>query len=272
MGPHLTQSQSAPMSGSRVGDFFQAAVSRWSAILLLLVIWYVVAAGTGKAIILPDPLRVLGALAALAQEELLSNVAVSLKRVLLGWGIASAVAVPLGLLLGLSLRARSLLVPTLEVLRPIPAIAWIPVFLLVFGVGPALPISIVFYAAFFPILLNTMLGVRGVQTLHQQVALTLGAGQWYILLEVVLPAVLPAVLTGLRLGMTFGWMSVVAAELVGATEGVGARIIWYQQTFASDRVIGYMAVIGALGLALDRSMALLGRVAAPWRSGVALHG
>ncbi len=257
----------------------RAPTSPWAARLLkraervllaaatVVAAWWIAALLTNNSIMLPVPPRVVSAIVNLTlSAEIPEQLGATLYRVGVAFTLAAATAIPLGMLIGLVPLARRVLDPTIEVLRPIPAIAWIPVIMILVGVGDVLAISIVFYAAFFPILLNTVLAAQGLDPRHREAARTLGASRLHQIWHVIMPGMLPTVVAGLRIGIAFGWMSVVAAELIGASSGLGYRMLWYQQNFASPNVLAYMVVIGLTGLALDRKLGGLGVLVTPWRA------
>ncbi len=171
---------------------------------------------------------------------------------------------PLGLLMGLHPLLDRVVDPTVEMLRPISGIAWIPLALFIFGIGNALPLFIMTYAAFFPILLGTIAGVRLVDARLIEAARTMGVPQRTILTRVVLPAALPALLVALRLGVASAWTAVVAAELIGAPSGLGYAIEWYRELLMTPQVMSFIAMIGVLGYLCDRAVRELSHALTPW--------
>src|SRR6185437_1581891 len=173
---------------------------------------------------------VVDALAGLARDlELFVHAGISLGRMVISVAIATALAVPLGLMMGLSRSLDQIIDPTIEVLRPISGIAWIPLALFIFGIGNALPVFIMTYTAFFPILLGTVAGVHAVDRRLIDVARTMGVPRRTIVTRVVIPAALPSLLVALRLGLASSWTAVVAAELIGAPSGLGYAVEWYRE-------------------------------------------
>jgi ABC-type nitrate/sulfonate/bicarbonate transport system permease component len=231
----------------------------------LMVVWELAARWTGNPVLLPSPLRVLGAIWRLALDfELFEHAAISLTRMLLSVALAAAIAIPLGLLMGRSKLIEDLVDPLIEILRPISGIAWIPLALFLFGVGHALPTFIMFYTAFFPIVIGTIAGVHGVDRRLIDAARTMGVPEPVIILRVVLPAALPSILVALRLGVAAGWTAVVAAELVGAPSGVGYAVEWYRELLMTPKVMAFIAMIGLLGYLCDASVRQLQIRLAPW--------
>jgi ABC-type nitrate/sulfonate/bicarbonate transport system permease component len=223
----------------------------------LLVLWWLLAPQLNP-FVWPSPQLVLASLWELLRSgELLTHLAASLERVGLGFLAAVVLGTPLGLLLAISPRWRSALEPILQFLRPIPPIAWIPLTILWFGLGEGPAYSLTFIAAFFPIVMNTYLGVTGLDPQHLTVARVFGASRWQIFSEVIWPAALPTILTGYRIGLGIAWMAVMAAEMVAARSGLGFLIQNGQNLVRTDQVFVGMVSIGLAGWLLDRGFLFL---------------
>jgi ABC-type nitrate/sulfonate/bicarbonate transport system permease component len=246
--------------------------ARWRSLLIyartmavFLVVWALVSAWKANTALLPSPLAAIEAFIELALDlELFRHAAISLARMLCSLTLAIVLAVPLGLLMGLHRRLDDVVDPTIELLRPISGIAWIPLALFIFGIGNALPVFIMTYAAFFPILLGTVAGVRSVDRRLMDAARTMGIPQRTIVNRVVVPAALPALLVALRLGVASAWTAVVAAELIGAPSGLGYAIEWYRELLMTPQVMSFIAVIGVLGYLCDSGLRALARWLTPW--------
>ena len=252
------------------------AARRWGIALrsfaLFVAAWYLLHLWNGNPIQLPSPLRVAMALADLAAEgELFENVAISSLRLGVSLVVAMALAVPLGFLMGLSRQADALIDPLVEILRPISGIAWIPLGLFIFGVGNALPVFIMVYVAFFPILLNTIAGVRGVDRRLVQAARTMGVGRAAMLRHVIAPAAAPMVMVGFRLAFAGAWAAIIAAELIGSPEGLGFAVEWYRQLLMTPKVFAYIVAIGVVGYLCDLGLRALQRRLTPWAEGTGLQ-
>lgn len=153
--------------------------------------------------------------------------------------------------------------PLVDFLRPIPPMAWIPIGLLWFGIGDQQNIFIIFLGAFYPIVVNTYVGVRDVDRNLIWAAQTLGGKRTQILWEIVIPAAFPVILTGLRIGLGIGWMALVAAELTGASSGLAYLIEDSRSLLFTERVLLGMALIGLLGFIMDQLMRALQRKIIP---------
>jgi NitT/TauT family transport system permease protein len=188
----------------------------------------------------------------------------SLSRVYGGFVIAAILALPLGLMIGRLSIMRRLLDPTLQVLRPIPVTAWLPLSMIIFGLGPRSAFFLVCLGAFYPILINTIFGVRSVDLRLFEAASMLGCRSTAQFHRVVLPASLPAIFTGLRLGLGFAWVVIVVGEMTGVPTGLGAIIMEARQLSRTEIVICGMIVIGIAGFISDRIVLLLGKRLLQW--------
>lgn len=232
---------------------------------LFLLAWYLAAEAVPNKLLLPSPLAVAQALReSWIDGELSTNAGISLLRLLVSVAAAAVLAIPLGLAMGRSKTISDLLEWPVELLRPIAGIAWIPLALFIFGIGQRLPIFIMFYTAFFPLLLGTAAGAQSVDRRLIAAARTMGLSKGTIMRQVVVPAALPSVLVSLRLAVAASWTAVVAAELVGAPSGLGYAIEYYRSMLATPSVMAFIAVIGLLGFLTDRALRWLGDALAPW--------
>jgi ABC-type nitrate/sulfonate/bicarbonate transport system permease component len=232
---------------------------------LFLLAWALLAWWKANPILLPSPLAVIAAIGELAQSlELFQHAAISLARLVASMAVATALAVPLGIMMGLHPLFDRIVDPTVEILRPISGIAWIPLALFIFGIGNELPVFIMTYAAFFPILVGTVAGVRSVDHRLVDAARTMGIPHRTIVTRVVMPAALPSLLVALRLGVASAWTAVVAAELIGAPSGLGYAIEWYRELLMTPQVMSFIAMIGVLGYACDRTVRAVAQRFTPW--------
>lgn len=239
--------------------------------VLLLLSWWLATRGPGYGLI-PPPREVADSLLDLAvgangdafSGMLLTHTLASVGRVYGAFLLAASLALPLGLLIGRLPLVRSLLDPTFQVLRPVPVTAWLPLSMIVFGLGPRSAFFLVALGAFYPILVNTIFGVRSIDTRLFEAAAMLGVSRAMIFPRVVLPASLPGIFTGLRLGLGFAWVVIVVGEMTGVQTGLGAMIMDARQLSRTDIVIAGMVVIGALGYLSDQAVQALGRRLLRW--------
>ncbi len=184
--------------------------------------------------------------------ELFVHIQASLGRVLLAWGIAAVIAVPLGLAMGRWRRFEHIIDPVVELFRPISPLAGIPLAILWFGIGETGKIFIIFIATFFPILLNTVSGVKGVDSVLIHAGQVLGCeDEWSLFRKIILPAAMPTIIVGFRIAFGTGWAAIIAAELVAVQSGLGYLIADGIEILRSDLVMVGMAVIGVLGVLID---------------------
>jgi NitT/TauT family transport system permease protein len=194
----------------------------------------------------------------------LHNISSSLRRILAGFAIATGLGVTLGLVIGRYDRARDLCMPALEVLRPIPAIAWVPLSIMLWPNNEASIIFITFLGAFFPILLNTAHGVHGVDRVLLNAGRSLGASELQLFWYIILPGVMPSVFTGLAVGMGVAWVSLIAAEMISGQFGVG-YFTWEAYSLVNyPAIVLGMLTIGVLGLGCSGAIRVLGHISMPW--------
>jgi sulfonate transport system permease protein len=213
----------------------------------------------------PSPEMVLESLTrALHSSTFMSHVLLSCRRIFIGFTIAAVVAVPLGLVMGRFRPVREFVFPVAEVLRPIPAIAWVPMSIMLWPTNEESIVFITFLGSFFPILLNTLHGMTMVDPVLVRAAQCLGAREASIFREVYFPATLPYVFTGLTVGMGVAWVSLIAAEMISGQFGIG-YFTWeaYSLVQYADIALG-MICIGVLGLGSSAVIRGVGRVIMPW--------
>jgi sulfonate transport system permease protein len=233
----------------------------------LLVLWEGLSrAGVAPANLLPAPSSVLRSLRDLwGSGELWGHIEITLLRVLLGFLLGTAVATILGALSGYSPLWRRLLDPLLQALRSIPSIAWVPLFVLWLGIFEASKVTLIAVGAFFPVYLNTMAGIQQVDRKLVEVARVHGYGGVALIRRVLLPATLPAYITGLRGGLGLAWMFVVAAEFMGASEGLGFLLIDGQQTGRPANIIAAILLFAVFGKLSDVALAAVSRRFVAWQ-------
>jgi len=227
-------------------------------IAVVVGIWWAVVVATRSAIF-PTPWAVVAGTLELARDGTLwEHIGASLMRVGAGFGLAVALAVPLGLWMGWVHGAFVTLNPLFQILRPISPIAWIPIAILWFGVGNASPIFLIFIASVFPMIVQTTVGVHTIEKRFLRAAENFGVSRTKLFLKVVFPATLPQIIVGMRIGLGVAWLVVVAAEMIALRSGLGYLIIDSRNAGNRyDLVIAGMIIIGLIGLMLDGFMRLL---------------
>jgi NitT/TauT family transport system permease protein len=226
-------------------------------IILLLVVWECAALIIDNNYILPSLGEIADVLlhpfaSVLGGESLIANTLVSLKEVLTGFFCAAVLAIPLGLLIGWSSEIQAYLNPAIQILRPIPPIAWMPFAIAWFGIGINSILFIIITGAFFPILINTVDGVQGIRIRWVEVAEMFHATTFEKLRTVIFPGALPRIWTGLRVSFAIAWMCVVAAEMLpGTTAGLGFLIMYAYNLGQLDVIGAGIVIIGVIGLGAD---------------------
>lgn len=216
------------------------------------------------AVLMPAPTSIAKtAIGLIASGELFYHLFASLRREAMAFVFAAS-AIPLGMAMGWSRLVYNQINPIMEILRPIPPLAWIPLSILWFGLGDEQNEFIIFLGMFFPILVNTIVGVKNIDPNLVRAARSLGAPEYKVLWRVVLQGALPQIITGVRIGLGVGWMALVAAELVGANSGLGFLINDARSMLRTDTIAVGMLAIGVIGLTIDTAIRLLGRRLLPW--------
>ena len=216
------------------------------------------------AVLMPAPTTIaLTAAGMIASGELVFHLLASLKREASAFLIA-ATAIPLGIAMGWWRLVYNQVNPIMEILRPIPPLAWIPLSILWFGIGDEQNEFIIFLGMFFPILVNTIVGVKNIDPNMVRAARSLGAPEHKVLARIVLMGALPQIITGVRIGLGVGWMALVAAELVGANSGLGFLINDARSMLRTDTITVGMLAIGVVGFVIDTAIRALSRRLLPW--------
>jgi NitT/TauT family transport system permease protein len=233
----------------KTGDFFL----RGAGLILFVLFWEAAPRlGWARPTYLAPPSRVFPALWLLAARgELSRHCLISLQRVLLGLLASSVVGVTFGLTTGYFRRLDNVLDLLFQAFRQMSAFALFPVFILFFGLGELSKTVIIFWASLWPVLLNTCSGVKNVDTVLIHGAQSMGASRLFIFFKIILPAAAPEIFTGIRLGGSYCVMSVVAAEMIGASSGLGYLVLYSEETFNVPEMYGGIVALAALGIGLN---------------------
>lgn len=248
-----------------LGAGFAALLSLAGAAVLLGLAWAAAAAWQSE---LPGPIATTGTFWRLVSHPFYDNgpndkgiglqLVASLGRVCKGFLLASAVAIPLGILLGANALFRRLFDPIVQVLRPVSPLAWFPIGLVALQSAPNAAIFVVFICSLWPTVINTAMGVSSIPQSHKDVARVFQFGQWKYLTRVVLPHSLPYIITGLRLSMGIAWLVIVAAEMLSGGTGIGFYVWDSWNALNLEQVLSAILLIGLVGLLLDRIFAFIG--------------
>ncbi|MBB4040189.1 sulfonate transport system permease protein [Microvirga flocculans] len=243
-------------------NIFRGATS----FLFIVAAWWLVAAsGFVSPFLLPPPSTVLATgIETLLDGSLLHHTLVSVRRLVVGYGLAVLLALPLAFLLSASSSLRSILEPMLEFLRQLPPLALMPLLILWLGIGEAQKAGIIILACFFPIFLGVVGGIAQCDPKLVEVGRSCGLTHQEVLRRVVLPASLPSIVIGLRIALGYGWRALVGAELVASSAGLGYMIVDGENLARTDIVLVGIVVIGCLGVLADLGIRALIARTAPW--------
>lgn len=239
-------------------------------VLAVLILWFVVTAlQILPELFLPSPSAVWQKFVIVSQDgfmkaTLWEHLAKSMGRVLMALFAAIVIGVPLGLWMGLNKWARAVFDPLVELLRPIPPLAYLPLLVIWFGIGETTKVLLIFLSILAPIVISTTYGVLSHQLNRERAALSLGATRQQVLRFVILPAALPHILTGIRIGLGVGWSTLVASELVAADRGIGFMVQSAAQFMVTDTVILGIVVIAIVAVSFELYLRWLQKQLAPW--------
>lgn len=241
-----------------------------SSVLSVLVIWYLITAlKIVPSLFLPSPQAVWQKFLEVSQQgfmkaTLWQHLAASISRVLLALVAAIAIGVPLGLWMGLNKWVRAVLDPLVELLRPIPPLAYLPLLVIWFGIGETTKVLLIFFSILAPVIISSTHGVLSHQLNRERAALSLGASQSQVFWHVILPTALPHILTGVRIGLGVGWSTLVASELVAADRGIGFMVQSAAQFLITDTVVLGIIVIATVAVSFELFLRWLQKQLSPW--------
>ena len=255
--------------------------ANWSAItlslvipILLLAVWSIV---TVTELIpsyqLPSPIAVVETIVGLAQDGTLwSHLGITFSRVIIGSLIGTIIAVLLGSVVGFYSKAERLFDPIIQAFKSIPSLAWVPLFILWMGIGEPSKISLIAVGVFFPVYLNMVSGILNVDRKLIEVGKVYGLSHFELVRRIILPATFPSFFTGLRSGLGLGWMFVVAAELMGASQGLGYLLVIGQNSSSPDLIIASIFLFAIVGKCTDWLVKLVENKVLSWRDNSVIGG
>ncbi|MEG1627972.1 ABC transporter permease [Pseudomonas sp.] len=251
--------------GRGLGSAYWTRLQAWYLPLGLAALWWLASRNLWMSEqILPAPSLLWQSAQELAHGELWAHLAISLQRLLIGLLAGVSCGALLGAWLGFSRRAERLVLPTFNALAQIPTLAWVPLFMVLFGIGELLKLVVLVKAIIVPVTLHTLVGVRDAQPRLREAAAVLKLPRRLLITRLILPAALPAFLAGVRLALATGWSSLLAVELLASSEGIGYLMVWARQLFMLDIVFVCIAVIGLIGFGMDRGLGWLDRRLVYW--------
>ncbi|WP_457810058.1 taurine ABC transporter permease TauC [Pseudomonas syringae group genomosp. 3] len=244
-------------------------ISALTLVTLLALWWAVTAGGWIEPLFLPPPADVLGKgwllmTKGYMDSTLWQHLGASLQRIGLALGAATLTAIPVGIAIGQNRIARGIFDPLIEFYRPIPPLAYLPLIVIWFGIGEFSKVLLIYLAIFAPIAIATATGVRTVDPARVRAAQSLGATRWQLIRHVIVPSALPDILTGIRIGLGVGWSTLVAAELIAATSGLGFIVQSAAQFLVTDVVVLGILVIAIIAFAMELGLRALQRKLVPW--------
>ena len=238
----------------------------------LFVLWWLAATFSWlPALVLPSPASVWTAFVDAVQGRgqggtaLYEHALWSLGRVFGAFALACVTAIPIGIMMGVSRTLRGIFDPIIEFYRPLPPLAYLPLVIIWFGIEETSKVILIYLACFAPLAVAARAGVRSVGAEQVNAALSLGADRWQVIRHVILPAALPDILTGLRIAIGFGWTTLVAAEMVAATAGLGQLVLNASNFLRTDVVVMGIMVIGVVALLFDLLMRRMEAWLVPWK-------
>lgn len=235
-------------------------------LLLIVAAWQVlVSLGIGGLRYIPSPIEVFSQFTVYAASgAFVLDLSISMKRIASGFILGVVTGIPVGILMGWRLAFKTWVFPTFEILRPIPPLAWIPLAVIIFANVEDSITFIIWTGAFFPIVLNTMLGVNNIPEQIKRSCLSLGISQKQMLRHVVIPAAIPAIITGMTLGMGIAWDQLVAAEMLAGGSGVGYQLWYFYIIENYAKVMMFMIIIGLVGYAFSITIRSIARQYMKW--------
>ncbi len=261
-----------PVKGYRLpGEGSSTVISVVSVIALFALWWTATHLGWIRDLFLPTPERIITSFADAWNGDIQGGKPLaehfwwSLYRVFAAFILACLTAIPVGIAMGVSRIARGIFDPPIEFYRPLPPLAYLPLIVIWFGIEETAKIVLIYLACFAPLAMAARAGVRSVTIEQINAAYSMGASKWQVIYHVVIPAAMPEILTGMRIAIGFGWTTLVAAEMVAATAGLGQMVLNASNFLRTDVVIMGIVVIGAVAYLFDLLMRRIERKVVPWK-------
>jgi len=252
------------------GQGSSVLLSGFTIFAILFLWWLATKLGWVKPLFLPSPMAILSQFwdifsGGYTGDTLLDHVVISTARVFGAFFLACVIGIPLGLAMGMSSVARGIFDPPIEFYRPIPPLAYLPLMIIWFGIGETSKVLLIFLSVFAPVALGARSGVKSAAIEQVHAAYSFGATRWQVIFHVILPSALPEILTAMRIGVGFGWTTLVAAEMVAATKGLGYMVLSASQFLQTSTVIMGIILIAAIAYGFDMLMRYLERTLVPWK-------
>lgn len=241
-----------------------------SILLFFFVWWLVTFMGWVKPLFVPSPMAIVSKFISVWNKgytgtSFLDHVVISTVRVFGAFLLACVIGIPLGLAMGMSPIMRGIFDPPIEFYRPIPPLAYLPLMIIWFGIGETSKVLLIFLSVFAPVVLGARSGVKSAAIEQIHAAYSFGATRWQVMRHVIMPSAMPEILTAMRIGVGFGWTTLVAAEMVASTKGLGYMVLSASQFLQTPVVIMGIFVIAAIAFAFDLLMRFIERRLVPWK-------
>lgn len=236
------------------------------ALSVLMLIWYIVANRLNNTLLLPYFQETAKSFfSSWSDPKVMTNLAITLRRVFTGFLWAVVIGIPLGLLMGYSSTAMQAVSPVINSVRQVPIMAWVPLSIIWFGLGDGPTVFLITMSAVFPLIINTIAGVHNIDPNYYHAARSMGAKQGQIVRDIIVPGALPHILTGCRLAMGLGWMSVICAEFIATSSGFGFLMIEAQARLETELLYALMFMSAIVGFTIDKLLLLLEHRLTSWR-------
>lgn len=262
----VQQNRSRTINLGNAGGSQLMRLYSFSLLILIMIIWFFLAKKINNNLLLPDFILMFKEFFhAWIEPVTVSNLLITLNRVFKGFLIACIIGLPLGLIMGYSKRMLLAISPVINSIRQIPIMAWVPLSIVWFGLGDGPAIFLITMSAIFPLIINTIDGVRGIDTNYINAARSMGAKNINIMKDIIFPGALPSFLTGCRLALGLGWMSVICAEFIATSKGFGFILIEAQQRVETPRLYALMIMSAIIGFSMDRILFIIEKILTAWR-------
>lgn len=265
-GSSIPTDGSARLTPGDILDKYRGISYTLIILTVLMIAWHLAANRINNTLLLPYfPETVNAFFTAWVDPKIMSNLALTLRRVFTGFIYAFIIGIPIGLLMGYSKTAMQAISPILNSVRQVPIMAWVPLSIIWFGLGDGPTVFLIAMSAVFPLAINTIAGVQGIDPNYYNAARSMGASLPNIIRDIVVPGALPSILTGCRLAMGFGWMSVICAEFIATSAGFGFLMVEAQVRLETAQLYALMVMSGLVGFFIDKGFLIVEKNLTAWR-------
>ncbi len=265
-GCAISNHRTARLTPGDILDKYRGTLYTLMVVTVLMIAWYFAAKCIQNTLLLPYLQETVKEFfTAWIDYRIMSNLALTLRRVFTGFTYAFLIGIPLGLLMGYSQTALQSISPIINSVRQVPIMAWVPLSIIWFGLGDGPTVFLIAMSAVFPLVINTISGVHGIDPNYYNAARSMGASLPNIIRDIVIPGALPSILTGCRLAMGFGWMSVICAEFIATSAGFGFLMVEAQVRMETAQLYALMFMSGLVGFVIDKGFLTVEKKLTAWR-------